>query len=703
MAQTATQEILAKTWLEQSPCRVACPVHTDAQGYIWLIAQGRFVEAYEKAREVNPFVSTLGRVCAHPCETECRRAQVDKAVAICALKRFAVDKGRPDSPPIEKAEVCYPEKVAVIGGGPSGLTAAHDLAKLGYRVTVFEMGEKPGGMFYNCIPTYRLPRTELAADVANVTALGVEIKTGVEVGKDITVRELQEQGYKAMLVSVGLSLSRGLPIPGADGPGVLMALPFLKEVNFTGTCKDMPVGSNVIVIGGGNVAIDVARSALRAGAGSVKMACLESWKEVPASPWEIEEAREEGVEMNVSKGPKAVLRDKNCKVFGLEFRECVAVFDAEGRFNPKYDDACLLTLEGDIIIFAIGQGSDLTLAKDTEIQLNPRGQLIWDRNTYTTTQPGVFACGEVVTGPGNAVRAISTGHGVATAIHRYLRGENGPIHEPEMKALGKLEPATIERIVKRERVKMRHMAPEDRVQTRDEFEYGYTEEEAIAEAQRCLACAAGAETTLVRCANCLTCLRVCPFGVPVIGKESGKLELRLEQCQACGICARDCPAAAIVLRRDQHDILPEILGSVDLKTATDTQVMIYRCHYGWHKENGTEDVLPANTQVVDVLCSARLDILDVLRAFEAGADGVAVAICAEGNCHLQGDEALRRRAHHIRRTLDQIGLGKDRFKIIEMTSPVRQGFASAVNQFSENVRAQGPILAKKGPDAERKN
>ncbi len=709
MAVAVTDERLGifpslDTKTEQAPCRVACPLHTDAQGYIWLVAQGRFREAFEVAKSVNPLVSAISRVCAHPCEDKCRRGKVDEPISICALKRYAVDHGREAAGQAPLPPRRYAERIAVIGGGPSGLTAASDLARLGYAVTVFERLPVAGGIFFYGIPTYRLPRAELAADVAAIEALGVEIRTGVEVGKDITVPQLFEQGYSAVLIAVGLSVSRGIPIPGAKLPGVLMALPFLAEVNATGKSKDVPEGSSVVVIGGGNVAIDVARSAWRAGASRVQMAMLESTQEIPASPWEVEEAQEEGVEINCSWGPVQII-EKNGRAAGLEVQECTCVFDADRRFNPQFNPECKQTFEGDIVIFAIGQGSDLSLTEGTDIQLNPRGQLICDRDKFTTSQPGVFACGEVMKGPGNAVSAMATAHQAAMSIHCYLQQiDMPPSVEATFQALGDVAEPTVEKIPTQPRQKMPVRSPEERKRRTDQFEFGFSEEQAIAEARRCLNCAAGAETQMVRCANCLTCLRVCPFGVPIIGDE-GKVQIRLDQCQACGICARECPALSIDLRRDQHETIPAQLDALGMNlealahTASPV-IVAYRCHYGWHTEDGVEDEAPSGARVVDMLCSARVDIQDILKAFQLGADGVLVAVCPDDDCHLKADERVRARVDRTKALLDAIGLDGRRLEVVEMRSPVRQGFRAAVADFSKRLEELGPSPARKLAPAE---
>ncbi len=313
------------------PCEVACPIHTDVQRYVQLVAEGKPAAALAVVRETNPLPQVIGRICAHPCEDSCRRGQVDEPVAICNLKRAASDgaaaAGEVPPPP----EPQYGDKrVAVIGSGPSGLAAAHDLALMGIRSVIFEKQPEPGGFLRTGILEYRLPKEILDQDIAYITGMGVEIKTGVSVGSDVTLPQLREE-FDAVLIAVGLSRSRPLPIPGADLEGVLLAVPFLEDVN---AGREVKLGEEIIVIGGGNVAIDVARSARRLSGGKVTMVCLEADHEMPAHPWEIEDAVSEGIEIICSQGPNRIVGDG--RVEGLEMKKCESVFDEQGRFAPTF-------------------------------------------------------------------------------------------------------------------------------------------------------------------------------------------------------------------------------------------------------------------------------------------------------------------------------------------------------------------------------
>ncbi|MEN6430651.1 MAG: FAD-dependent oxidoreductase, partial [Coriobacteriales bacterium] len=401
------------------PCVGNCPANVDARGQNYLIADDRVAEAYELVRDRNILPGVLGRICHHPCETACRRNFYDEALAIRPLHRFASEEYRK-----VRAERVSPlprtqnKSVAIVGAGPSGLAAAYDLLKYGYRVVMYEGEDKPGGALYKGIPTYRLPRDVLEEEVGDIIGLGLQLHTGQHVGRDVELSALISEN-DAVLLSVGLQESRFVPVPGVDAEGVVGALEFLRAVNFTG--EGGVEGKRVLVIGGGNVAVDVARSALRVGASSVALACLESDQEMPCHPWEIAEAVDEGVVPMCSLGPEEVLVEDG-HVVGMRMRSCLSVFDENGRFAPKYGDETT-DLPVDVIVFAVGQGSKVTdLVSGTEVALSERGQLVVDRTTFTTSVEGVFACGEVVTGPGSAIGAIATGHEAATSIHRYLQG-----------------------------------------------------------------------------------------------------------------------------------------------------------------------------------------------------------------------------------------------------------------------------------------
>ena len=540
----------------QATCSAACPVHTDTREYVQRISRGDYEGALDTLLEVNPFPSVCGRICHHPCESECRRKAIDSPVSLRMLKRFIVENtadyraGRR-----RRSQWTTGKKVAVIGAGPSGLTAARDLALLGHAVTVFEKDAEPGGMLAHAIPRYRLPSDTLAEDIADILATGVEARTNCTVGKDISFDQIRKD-YDAVLVAVGLSLSNSLPIPGIDSDGVLLGIPFLWDI--ANGCRP-EVGDRVLVVGGGNVAIDVARSARRMGPTEVTMVCLESREEMPAWKWEIEEAEEEGIRIVNSWGPRAVLAE-NGKGRGVEFKRCTQVFDENRRFNPRYDESETMTVDADTIIVTIGQRSDLSFAGSVD-GLTRMGRLVCDRSSMATSEKGVFACGEVISGPGSAIQAVATGHEAAAAIDRFLKtGEVAGLPTKEIRTIGDLPAETASRAKKFDRLEVGLTDATERVRDFSPIERGYSEAEALCEARRCLACATGAVLESPEtCAGCLTCVRVCPFGVAKVERTA---VMPAEQCQTCGICAAECPAAGVALARFATNRMKETLSAV---------------------------------------------------------------------------------------------------------------------------------------------
>ncbi|MFH1639962.1 MAG: FAD-dependent oxidoreductase, partial [Chloroflexota bacterium] len=331
------------------PCKLTCPAGCNGQGYVALISKGKYVEALNHIKQWIPLPAALGRICHHPCELECNRGKVDEPIGIAPLKRFAADIVRQKRqegsvPPEEKPEIDPAKpKVAVVGAGPSGLTCAHDLVKKGYPVTIFEADSAPGGQLYSAIPRYRLPKDTLAAEIADIIDAGIELKLNTPIGDGLTLDDLKAQGYEAVYLGIGAQKSRSLPIPGVDLPGVSLALDFLRDAN---QGKEMKLGKRVVVIGGGNVAMDVARTLRRLGVGEVQAVCLESRPEMPSHSWEIEEAEEEGVQIKNSWGPVQIFAS-NGRVSGIEFKKCTSVFDAEGRFNPTYDESTTTKIDCD--------------------------------------------------------------------------------------------------------------------------------------------------------------------------------------------------------------------------------------------------------------------------------------------------------------------------------------------------------------------
>jgi heterodisulfide reductase subunit A2 len=490
---------------EERPCKASCmqtcPINMNVPGYLKLIATGRFNDAYKLIRLTNPLPSTCGRVCFAPCEDQCDRGKVDNPLAIRDLKRFADDQFNLNDfivPEIEKTG----KKVGIVGSGPAGLAAAHDLAMLGHSVTVFEALPKAGGMLAVGIPEYRLPKNVLNRDIEIIKRLGVEIKTGVTFGKDATLKGLQDEGYNAFFFATGLHKSRSLNVEGEDTEGVLKGVDFLRDAALG---NPVSLGKKVVVVGGGNVAMDVVLTARRLGGEDLSLACLESFNEMPASKDEVHMAIEEGVKINNSLGPNKFLT-KGGKLSGIEFKKCTAVFNDKGQFAPSYDDKDLTTLEADTVIVAIGQGADTGFAKDMGLEILRNGGIPVSSVSGMTNIEGVFAGGDVVTGPGKAIDAIAHGKKAAVYINRYLKGETLD-WTPEVMAK---EALTEEQVVElknkypqTERAKMPEMAVEERVKGFKEVALGYNIAMAQAEAGRCLA------GQIEGCIECGECSRRC--------------------------------------------------------------------------------------------------------------------------------------------------------------------------------------------------
>jgi len=469
-----------------SPCQHACPLGIDIPGYIELITQERFREALALIEEKNPFPAICGRVCHHPCEAKCRRGEIDEPVAINALKRFVSDnvpnKKRRISPPSARRE----EKVAIIGSGPAGLTAAHYLARWGYGVTVFEALPWAGGMLRVGIPDYRLPKKILEEEIlAAVKNLGVEIRTNICVGQDLPFERIFPSGYRAVFIATGSHKSRKLGIPGENLKGVFSGLGFLRKMNLG---ERLDLGEKAVVIGGGNAAVDAARSALRMGVKEVIILYRRTRQEMPAIESEVQATEKEGIEINYLAAPVRIL-NKDGQVCGLEcIRMRLGEYDRSGRRRPLPIEGSEFMIEADSIISAVGQSADLSFLPSSLIT-NNGGGLSVDPHTLATKQPGIFAGGDLITGPATVVEAIAAGRRAAISINRYLRGE--PLQRTpkiQKKPLSEIEGEPIPEPVEKPRLPMPVLPLKERIKSFQEIEQGFSRDMAIEEAKRCLKC-----------------------------------------------------------------------------------------------------------------------------------------------------------------------------------------------------------------------
>jgi heterodisulfide reductase subunit A-like polyferredoxin len=480
-----------------APCKATCPAHVSIQGYIALINDGRYKEALKLFKKDHPFPGVCGRVCHHPCEGQCSRNDVDQPLAIRELHRFLADyekqRGEQYIPEITVEK--RGEKVAIIGSGPAGVTAAYYLLQQGYGVTIFEKMPEPGGMMRYGIPEYRLPRDILAGEIDVVRQMGADIRCGVTFGSDVTLESLKSDGYNACFMAIGLHGGRRLGVENEDAAGVLQGVDFLREAAMG---KDFDLGEDVIVVGGGNVAIDVALTAKRKGAKNVTLICLEKREEMPAWEHEIEEALESDINIVNSFGPKSFFIDKNLRVSGIEFKTCTAVFDENGRFSPSYDENECQPFFGDTIIVAIGQSTNLEGIKEQGIAISRPGGLEADPVTLQTPIDWVFAGGDAFYGPKSVVDAVSCGKDAAESIHRFINGMD--LIEGREKAWDFYKP-DVSQEPKKQRTVVHCLDPAARECNFLEVSFGYSEDEAKNEAARCLKCGL--------CSECYQCVDAC--------------------------------------------------------------------------------------------------------------------------------------------------------------------------------------------------
>jgi NADPH-dependent glutamate synthase beta subunit-like oxidoreductase len=608
-------------------CQAACPVHTDARGYVRAIAAGRFEEAYLIARGPNPFASICGRICGAPCEAACRRGRVprvdadgkfvarDRPIAIRALKRFACEQAGPDVRPVDdvwqrvqsyvpgvsadaeelaallqsaiagRFEPARGERVAIIGAGPAGLSAAHDLALMGFRPVVFEAEPVPAGMLAVGVPAYRLPRELIAREVALIEQLGVEIRCGVIVGRDISFAELR-QDFAAVIIAVGAKSSRGLGLPGELGPRVYGGVDLLRAVALG---QPLDVGHEVVVVGGGNVAYDVARTVLRQiaydtartaarlpGIGRVHLVSLETLEEMPADTLEILEGDEEGIVRHNGWGPVEIERDASGAVCGVVFRRCERVYDSNRRFAPVFNDDVRRTVPCDTVLLAVGQATNLEFLKDGghDIEQFRPGWPKVDPATLASTAPGVFVAGDLAHGTRLLIDAVASGKAAARSVYQYLTGRAISIdtltaHIPLERY--RREPG-YEAI---RRVPVPVVSPAERFRAPDQVvELGYTATQAMREASRCLDCGVTPVFDGNRCVLCGGCVDVCPtaclklaplselgmtdelraaiagtLGEDADLKRNSAILKDEDRCIRCALCEQRCPVAAITMER----------------------------------------------------------------------------------------------------------------------------------------------------------
>jgi NADPH-dependent glutamate synthase beta subunit-like oxidoreductase len=622
-----------EAWKAQVKCQAGCPVSTDAGRYVQLIAEGRDEEAYLVARAPNPFASVCGRICAAPCEDACRRGSIDAPITIRALKRTVCERygvesihpatqdrlreelvtegnrfaGHLPVQPLSREPGARKRKVAVVGAGPSGLSAAHDLALLGYDVTVLEASSEAGGMMRFGIPEYRLPRSIIRAEIEKIVSLGVTLRLGAALGPSFGLAELRRDGFEAVFLSVGVQKGRDIQVPGVELDGVVKAVDYLLNANLG---FRMDLGRRVVVIGGGFVAFDAARTALRlgredeartlaaalpdeadarlkealdsarealrGGATEVTIVSLEAFDEMPVlrttqGHEEFEEARKEGVRFHPRRGPKRFLGDGRLRA--IELRKVTAVFDPSGRFAPQYDDEDVVTLDADACVLAIGQRPDLSFLKPEDgVKLSPAGTIQVDRETLATSAPGVYAGGDVAFGPRNLIEAVANGKRAARSIHGHLSREAARLESViEIEKL----PTRDYRMISGFEVLDRRAPPTLDVGRRTgiaEVETGFDDAAARAQAARCLLCHVQTIYDPEKCVLCGRCVDVCPEHclalmpydeIELPEPDRRALEAAAEadglplsamikddtRCIRCGMCAIRCPTDAMTMER----------------------------------------------------------------------------------------------------------------------------------------------------------
>lgn len=506
-----------------APCKTACPAHIAVQGYLKLAKEGRYDDALALIKKDNPLPAVCGHVCNRRCEDACTRGTIDEAVAIDEVKRFLAERDlNAETRYIPKKTIPslkggFDEKIAIIGAGPAGLSCAYYLALTGYKPTIFEKNEEPGGMLRYGIPSYKLEKDLLAAEIDVIRELGVEIRCGVEIGKDITIEELREQGYKGFYVAIGCQRGRKPGITGENAKGTYAAVDFLREA---GAKESFALEGDVVVVGGGNVAIDAARISSRCVDAKISMFCLEQRENMPASKEEIAEALEEGIELNCGWGPKEVLEEDG-KVAGVVFKKCIRVLDEQGRFSPEYDEEQTVTVPCKHVIFSVGQAIEWgNMLDNLDLKRRPNGGALADKLTYQTSEPDIFVGGDVYTGPRFAIDAIAAGREGAISLHRY-------VHENCTLTIGRNRRDFVEldknniSVDSYDTSKRQIPAKADekaQAATFRDLSHSLTEEQVKAETSRCLSCGASVVDPN-KCIGCGVCTTKCVFDAIYLHRE----------------------------------------------------------------------------------------------------------------------------------------------------------------------------------------
>jgi len=676
------------------PCRNACPAGINIQAYVALASKGKFKEALEIIRKYIPFPAVCGRVCFSPCEDACTRKDIDESVSIRALKRLVADyevkTGKSEKPSVIPKK--YDERIAIVGSGPAGLSATYDLVKAGYPVTVFEKASKPGGMLRDCIPSYRLPKEVLDIEIQYLMNLGVEIKTNTTLGENFTIEDLFQEGYKAVFIAVGAQKSLSLNCEGETLSGVVHALEFLREVN---SGKGIELGEKVVVVGGGNVAVDAARTAKRLGPSSVTVIYRRSEEEMPAHHKEVEEAKNEGVNFLFLTSPKRFIGG-NGKLTSIEcLKMGLGPPDESGRRRPMPIEDSEFIVPVDTVILAIGEVPDTSfLPKNVEVTKGDT--IVVDPITLETKMPGVFAGGDVVTGPASVIEAIAAGKKAAISIERYVRGL-------DLKAGRKgksleLKWVTNETVLgKKHRKPVPKLDPSQRLGNFKEVELGFDAETGISEAHRCLFCGpceqcleledlCESDDAVVdedKCIGCANCEKICEYGAIKVERSVARVNYTL--CKGCGACAVECPAMAISMTNFTNEKILNSIKEAQVWKSSEPRIIAFICNWS-HRGNEQFKEYP-NVYVIPVKCTGRVDQLHLLQAFWHEAEGVLVVGCENQDCHyIFGASITAKRIEEAKRWLKVVGIEPKRLRMERASSSNENALREIITNFTLELK-----------------